>query len=139
MKAVDASEEIAKLAGEFIGKTVDVLAFQELDYFETFDGIWACASLLHCPKSEMDSVIRRMTKALKPHGIVYMSFKYGSGERVDERKRFFNDYTEADLSELLDSHSDFEIIDLFTESKPLRGGLQTWLNLYAKKQADNDV
>ncbi|MBE0436659.1 MAG: class I SAM-dependent methyltransferase [Methylomicrobium sp.] len=137
--AVDASEGIAKLASEFIGKTVDVLAFQELDYFEAFDGIWACASLLHCPKSEMDSVIRRMARALKQSGIVYMSFKYGIGERVDERGRFFNDYTEADLSELLVAQSDLEIIDLFTESKSLRGGLQTWLNLYAKKQADNDV
>ncbi|WP_404356234.1 class I SAM-dependent methyltransferase [Methylotuvimicrobium sp. KM1] len=137
--AVDASEAIAKLASEFIGKTVDVLAFQELDYFEAFDGIWACASLLHCPKSEMDSIIRRMTKALKPHGIVYMSFKYGADERVDELGRFFNDYTEADLSELLAAHSDLQIVDLFTETKPLRGSHQTWLNLYAKKQADNDV
>ncbi len=137
--AVDASEVIAKLASEFIGITVDVLDFQELEYFETFDGIWACASLLHCPKAEMDSVILKITKALKPHGIAYMSFKFGAGERVDERGRFFNDYTEDDLSELLAAHSDLEIIDLFTESKPLRGGLQTWLNLYAKKQADNDV
>jgi hypothetical protein len=42
------------------------LAFQELDYSETFAGIWACASLLHCPKAEMSAVMQRMTEALKP-------------------------------------------------------------------------
>ena len=49
--AVDASHALAKLASEFIGKPVENLSFQELDYLEEFDGIWACASLLHCPKT----------------------------------------------------------------------------------------
>jgi SAM-dependent methyltransferase len=130
---VDASQKIAQRAGEFIGKKVEVLSFQELDYSETFDGVWACASLLHCPKSEMDSVMHRISRALKPNGIVYMSFKYGKGERVDEKGRFFNDYTEDGLAELLAAHSDLHIVEMNTELKPLRGGFQSWLNLVAKK------
>lgn len=132
--AIDASSELAKLASEFIGKAVENRSFQELDYSETFDGIWACASLLHCPKSEMHAVIQRMTKALKPSGIIYMSFKYGEGERVDERGRFFSDYTEANISRTIAEHADLQIVEIFTESKPLRGGFQTWLNVFAKKQ-----
>lgn len=131
--AVDASEEIAKLAGEFIGKAAVNQSFRELDYSELFDGVWACASLLHCPKSDMDAVLQRITQVLKPDGILYMSFKYGTDERVDERGRFFNDYTEAEMSELLGQHSDLRILELFTESKPLRNGFQVWLNVFCKK------
>ena len=131
--AIDASYELANLASEFIGQKVRNLSFHELDYIETFIGIWACASLLHSPKVEMSTVMQKMTLALKPNGIIYMSFKYGSNERVDERGRFFNDYTEADISKMLLEHSDLHIIQIFTESKPLRNGFQKWLNVFAKK------
>jgi len=131
--AVDASQEIAKLASESIGKKVEILSFQELDYSNIFDGIWACASLLHCPKSEMDTVVSKITRALKPSGIVYMSFKYGTDERIDERGRFFNDYTEADMSKMLAEHAALHIVEIFTESKPLRSAFQTWLNVFARK------
>lgn len=132
--AVDASSELATYASAVIGKTVENRSFQELDYSERFDGIWACASLLHCPKSEMGCVMRRIIKALKPNGILYMSFKYGSDERVDERERFFNDYTEATMSKLLSEYPELQIIEIFTETKTLRSGFQTWLNIFAKKQ-----
>lgn len=132
--AVDASSELAKYASGIIGKTVENLSFQELDYSEKFDGIWACASLLHCPKSEMDTVMHKIIQALKPNGIVYMSFKHGNGERVDERGRFFNDYTESDMSDMLVAHSDLHLVEMLSEAKPLRGGFQTWLNVFVKKR-----
>ena len=118
--AVDASDELANLASEFIGKPVEKLSFQELDYSEAFNGIWACASLLHCPKSEMGGVMQRMIKALKTNGIIYMSFKHGTDERIDERGRFFNDYTETEMSKLLAGYADLHIAEISTESKPLR-------------------
>lgn len=131
--AIDASPEIASLASELLGKPVETLSFQVLDYSNAFDGIWACASLLHCPRADMDTVIHNVTKALKPKGIVYMSFKYGEDERIDERGRFFNDYTEASMSKMLALHSDLHIVEMFSESKPLRDGFQTWLNIVARK------
>lgn len=131
--SVDASSEVAKLAGEMLGKPVEILSFHELDYSNTFDGIWACASLLHCPKAEMNVVVHKMKEALKVHGVIYMSFKYGEGERVDERGRFFNDYTEAGMSEMLAGYSDLQLVDMSTESKPLRGGVQVWLNVVVRK------
>lgn len=131
--AVDASPKIAILASELIGKPVEIQSFHELDYSDIFDGIWACASLLHCPKTEIDDVLHRITKGLKSNGIVYMSFKYGTGERIDERGRLFNDYTEAEMSKMLATHTNLDIVQMFTELKPLRGGFQNWLNVFVRK------
>src|SRR5262245_44821759 len=47
--AIDASGEMARLASVQTGQAVAVLRVQELSYEEEFDGIWACASLLHVP------------------------------------------------------------------------------------------
>ncbi len=74
-----------------------------------------------------------MTRALKPNGIIYISFKYGTDERIDERGRFFNDYTEANMSMLLAEYAELQIVEIFTETKPLRSGFQTWLNVFARK------
>lgn len=135
--ATDGSKELAIVASDLIGQTVQVQTFQELDYINEFDGIWACASLLHCPKSEMAELISKINQALKVNGVVYMSFKYGQDERVDERGRFFNDYTESELSDLIKAQPGLNILELSTELKPLRSGFQNWLNLIAKKEINN--
>ena len=130
---LDASAELAKLAGNFIGEPVVNQSIQKIAYSNLFDGIWACASLLHCAKSEMNDVLHRISNALKPLGIVYMSFKLGVGERVDEKGRFFNDYTDKELQGLLDKQLELAIVDIWTETKPLRNGNQAWVNALAKR------
>ena len=134
--SLDASAELAKLAGNFIGEPVVNQSIQEITYSNLFDGIWACASLLHCTKSEMDDVLRRIGNALKPMGIVYMSFKWGSKERIDEKGRFFNDYTDKELQDLLERQHELTIVDIWTETKPLRNGSQAWVNALAKRVED---
>ncbi|ELN2734835.1 hypothetical protein RZA61_000180 [Pluralibacter gergoviae] len=59
-----------------------------------------CASLLHVPASGLPEAMHRLAAALKPGGVWYLSFKYGSGERVKEG-RHFTDQDEAGLAELL--------------------------------------
>lgn len=57
--------------------------FQETHFKILFDGIWACASLIHVPSTELVNVLRRFEWYLKDNGVVYKSFKYGEfeGER----------------------------------------------------------
>ena len=90
---VDSSPEIARFASANTGQTSRVLRLQELDYEEDFDGVWACASLLHVAKSEMKDVMQRLVRALKPGGILYFSFIEGNTERYSAGGRFFNDYS----------------------------------------------
>ena len=100
--AFDASEEICRLASENLGFPVRCLRFQELEGEAEYDGIWACASLLHVPGDELPNVIQRLKKLLKPGGILYASFKKGEGGR---RKggRYFQDMTEEKLKDLFET------------------------------------
>ena len=57
--AVDGSIEMVKLSTEFTGKQTLHLTFDEINFNEEFDGVWACASLLHVPRNKIDSIFKR--------------------------------------------------------------------------------
>ncbi len=98
--AFDASPSLAALAERHSGQPVRVLRLQDLEWSQTFDGIWACASLLHVPAAELPEVMGRLAGALRPGGVLYASFKYGRGERERQGRRF-TDLDVAGLRALL--------------------------------------
>ncbi len=100
ISAFDASSELASIATRTIGEPVQVMTFLDVSSVGEFDGIWACASLLHVPNQAMDEALRRLSGSLKPQGVIYASFKYGHSEGF-RNGRFFNDYDESKLTELL--------------------------------------
>ena len=100
VEATDGSEELCVRASEYTGIPVKKLFFQDLDAKEQYDGIWACASILHLPKQELYDVFRKMIRALKENGILYTSFKYGTFEGY-RKERYFTDFTEQTLTEFL--------------------------------------
>ena len=83
---METSEEICRLAGENIGQSVLFCRFQDMHSKIKFDGIWACASLIHIPSNELINIVRRFNWYLKDNGVVYASFGYGDfeGERDGE-------------------------------------------------------
>lgn len=90
--AIDGSEEFVKWASEYIKIEVKQMLFQELDAVAIYDGIWACASILHLRKEELREVFVKMAKALVSKGIIYTSFKYGTDEQ-ERNGRHFTDMT----------------------------------------------
>ena len=66
--AVDGSEQLCRIASEYTGIKVRQMLFQELDEKEKYDGIWACASILHLPKKQLREVLENMYAALKSEG-----------------------------------------------------------------------
>ena len=132
--AVDGSEELCKRVMENYGIDAHCVRFEELDYAEAFDAVWACASLLHVKKADMTDVLARVSAALKPGGILYASFKYGKEERVTGG-RFFNDYTEAELNTLLPPENQLSLLEFWitTDVRPDQSN-QHWLNFIAKKK-----
>jgi SAM-dependent methyltransferase len=134
--AFDASRELAFIASQALGDPVEVMGFLDLEAVSEFDGIWGCASLLHVPSCEMDEVLRRITRALKPGAVLYASFKYGSIEGY-RGERFFNDYNEEKLGSLLGRHPSLSLLKQWTttDSRPGRGG-EFWLNAIVKNWSD---
>jgi SAM-dependent methyltransferase len=131
--AIDASGEMARLASEQTGQAVAVLRVQDLSYQNQFDGIWACASLLHVPSGEMDDVFARLTRALRPGGIWYMSFKLGESEEV-RGGRLFNDYTEARLRQVVERHPLLALVQVWLtgDVRPGQTG-RRWVNALVRK------
>ncbi len=126
--AFDASEKMVSMASDLLGQTVLRTSFDRMRFDRQFDGVWACASLLHVPRSAMYGVLARLTQHLKPHGAIYASFKYGDGEGVRDG-RFFNDYNENGLRMLLHALPELTIVDLW-QTLDLRSGKadSVWLN-----------
>jgi SAM-dependent methyltransferase len=109
--AMDASEEMCNLASIHIGQDVLQLSFAEIDFNEVFDGIWACASLLHIPGNEIDQIFTKVIDSLKNNGILFMSFRYGDyeGERDG---RYYKDYRTRSLKDLISKHENLELIEV---------------------------
>lgn len=131
--AIDGSEEFAKLASEYTGIAVKHMLFQELDAEDIYDGIWACASILHLRKDELEDVFVRMAKALVSNGIIYASFKYGTDER-ERNGRYFTDMTEDKMEGLLDKIGKLKVLDMrvTTDVRPGRDD-EKWLNIIIRK------
>ena len=69
------------------------MLFEELDVVEKYDGIWACASILHVEKKKLPDILKRMATATKNGGVIYTSFKYGDFEG-EKNGRYFTYLTE---------------------------------------------
>jgi SAM-dependent methyltransferase len=109
--AMDASEEMCDLASIHIGQDVLHLSFAEMDFNQVFDGIWACASLLHVPSDEIDTILVKVINSLKINGILFLSFHYGEYEGVRDG-RYFTDYRMKALKELIGRYENLEIIEM---------------------------
>lgn len=62
---VDGSLEMCKVARKYTGIDVKHMYFHELNDIEKYDGIWACASVLHVEKDSLPDIIHRMSAATK--------------------------------------------------------------------------
>lgn len=92
------------------------------------DGIWLNASLLHLPRPNVLPTLQKMKKVLRPHGILFLSVKGGSGEMwtaypsPDSHTRFFTFWEGAELNETL-HQAGFDILEQWQDDS----AAQPWL------------
>ena len=131
--AVDGSEELCRRASDYTGIPVKHMLFQELSDREQYDGIWACASILHLKRRELPDVLQRISDALKPRGILYTSFKYGNFEGMREG-RYYSDFTEETLAALMEQVPSLLIFDqrISCDVRPGREE-ERWINILARR------
>lgn len=135
--ALDGSKELCKLASQHIGQEVPCKKFQDLDDINTYDAVWACASLLHVPLADLPGIVSKVSTALKPYGYFYASFKHGDfeGERSG---RYFTDLTQERLESLLNPFEELELVETrITNDVRLNRKDEEWLNVIIRKKIDD--
>ena len=99
---------------------------------EEYDGIWACASLLHVARAGLPDVLNRLHKLLKADGILYASFKYGTEDRVKDG-RYFCDFTEESCRSLMEQ-AGFVVREIFVTGDVREGrGDEMWVIVIARR------
>lgn len=127
VEAFDASPSLAALASQYLGQAVTVSDFLNFSSAETFDGVWACASLLHVPAASVPQAISHLWSLLSSGGVLYCSFKVGAGER-EHQGREFTDANESQLSVWVARLPDMKEMQLWrtTDARPER--VDEWIN-----------
>lgn len=134
--AVDGSSEICLQAEKNIGQPVINMTFDKLTYEAYFDGIWACASLLHVPSSDIQDVLVKIERALKTGCYFYFSVKYGDYEGEREG-RYYTDYTETSVNALVSSAPSLQKIEMWLTDDARPGRNDRWINCIYKKIIPN--
>ena len=131
--AMDGSEKMCRIARQNTGLPVRQMLFSELDAEAVYDGIWACASILHLPKSELRNVLCKIAGALKSGGYCYTSFKYGEFEG-ERNGRHFTDFTEKTIENFIAGLRNLTIVDEWISSDVRPGRTEEkWLNVIIQK------
>ena len=99
--AFDASEKMIEIASNETRVNCWVSDFKSFRTTTLYDGIWANFSLLHSPKKEITPSIQKIFKSLKPHGLVGLGLKLGTGEKRDKIGRKYSYFEEEEISNIL--------------------------------------
>lgn len=125
--------EIRKVfSGEIVCS--DIQSYQTT---ERYDGIWACASLIHLQEEEILCFFKKIDMYLNDNGIVYVSGKSGisTGEVADGR--FFLEFTEQLVEKILTVNKQLQLEQLwYTEDVSGRRGFR-WLNVVLRLRRNN--
>ena len=133
IEAFDASPAMVAATQRHAAVPTRLMRFEDFAWEHPFEGIWACASLLHVAEVDLPGTIDRLADHLVAGGALYLSFKRGTGERVKDGRRF-TDMTAESLAALLDGSGTFNEPDIW-ESRDCRPGRasEVWVNSVVKK------
>lgn len=127
--AIDGSKTMCEITSEYLGLHVECMRFNDLDETDKYDGIWACASILHLNQEELRDVFLKMNKALRKDGVIYASFKLGEFEG-EKNGRYFTYMTVDRLEHLIE---DLQVKDMWITCDGRNGRKsEKWLNIILK-------
>ena len=134
VEAIDGSEAMCEIASKYTGIQVKKMLFQELNENARYDGIWACASILHLPLDELVNVLKKMARALKKNGVIYTSFKYGDKDSY-QGDRYYTNMTENRIKDLMMKMPELRILKewISMDVRPDKSE-EKWLNLFLVKK-----
>ena len=125
---LDPSEQMAHLAAHLIGEPVGIREARQIHEVQAYDGIWACASLIHIPREGLNACLRRIAIAAKDRAAFYCSFKRGERSWRDDTDRLYTGVTTQELCKLLNANG-FYVEDMWQSGgEDNFSGRANWLN-----------
>ena len=132
-EGIDASEELCQLAAEYSGCKVTCCRMEDFAPDKKYAGIWCCASLLHLEDGAVIEFFRKCQEWLTDGGILFLSVKTGIPTGEDEKGRWFRNFDEGKIRELLVECPSLHLERVFyTEDKTGRRGWK-WMNVLIRK------
>tara|TARA_B100000315_G_scaffold250017_1_gene282113 strand:- start:4 stop:600 length:597 start_codon:yes stop_codon:yes gene_type:complete len=126
--AIDASEEMVKCASNLMGQDAVQMKFDDVTFSNEFDGVWACASLLHVKKENFVSTLNILVNALKSNGVIYVSLKESKSSTPDGG-RHFSYFSIDEVNEIMSLQSELELLEIWIEERIDF----KWINVLARK------
>lgn len=99
---------------------------------ERYDGIWACASLLHLREEELLHFFGHLDLYLKENGIMYISGKSGISTGKAADGRYFLEFTEALLAKILAVNPWLKLEELWYTEDVIGRQCLRWMNIIVK-------
>jgi SAM-dependent methyltransferase len=131
--ATDATPALVARANQAFALGARVMAFDELGAEAAYDGVWAHACLLHCPRALLPDVLARIHRALRPGGWHFASFKLGDAEGRDLLGRLHNFLSPAWLLAAYEAAGfTLEAQDIYA-GKSSDGTQRDWIDLTVRK------
>ncbi|WP_026160540.1 class I SAM-dependent methyltransferase [Teredinibacter turnerae] len=130
---IDSSSSLARLAEEYSGEKVIVSKFESMTFQNLFNGIWACASLLHSEKQLLPRILENFHNALMLDGILFISVREGKGRVCAEDGRMYTFYSIQEISSLIEG-AGFDILSSWKTKDAIEGRDDLiWINIIARK------
>jgi SAM-dependent methyltransferase len=133
---LDATPAFVEMAQQAAGCEVWQQSFLSLDLPpETFDGIFANASLLHVPRAEMVRVLKDLRRSLLTKGAIVMSMVRGDSEGYSARStgyRYVVGWEFETLAPKVEA-AGFEILHHYYRPPGLPPEAQSWIVIVARK------
>jgi len=133
---LDATPAFVEMARQASGCEVWQQSFLSLDLPpETFDGIFANASLLHVPRNQMVRVLRDVWRSLVVEGALMMSMGRGDWEGYTARETGYRYVVAWEYETLAPcvEQAGFEIVDHYYRPPGLPLQQQSWVVIVARK------
>lgn len=130
------AKELHDNISHLVFKTMDMnnLTFEK----ESFDGVWASASLLHIPKRGLPHVFMEIYRVLNKGGTLFVSVMKGVGEKftVETKyakpiERFFTFFSLKEIQSYL-KKAGFNLFEMNTNPSTSRQST-IWLNIFSRK------
>lgn len=129
----DASRRMVDICRRYPFSYCNHMSFNQLEYVEAFDGIWANASLLHVSEAELSGIFWRFCNAIKTDGVLYISLKTSQGSKSNNG-RVTHLYDEEDIINMAKQELSLSLERSWSNTSSLEEDDSEFMNLIFRKK-----